>query len=57
LYARDLGIRETGQMPAVGTFVGVAAAQALAEPISQGATHSTRDGRVSMIAPAPQGGL
>jgi hypothetical protein len=36
LYARDVGIRERGGLPGTGDFVGIAAAQALGEPISQG---------------------
>ncbi|GHT40827.1 hypothetical protein FACS189443_1720 [Planctomycetales bacterium] len=35
LYAKDVGLRETGRIPIRGENPGVAAAQALAEPISQ----------------------
>ena len=37
LYARDVGVRERGNLPPRGDNVGIAAAQALSEPISQGA--------------------
>jgi hypothetical protein len=36
LYARDVGIREKGTLPPTGDFVGIAAAQALSEPLTQG---------------------
>lgn len=36
VYARDVGIRETGKLPGIGEFVGLQAAQALTEPLSQG---------------------
>jgi hypothetical protein len=35
LYARDVGVRERGGLPANGDFVGLAASAAIAEPISQ----------------------
>jgi len=92
VYARDVGIREQGALPGRGEQVGLQAAQALSEPISQGqlsakhsggvagqekavggfqyinqliqtpkkmqggASHSTLDGRVQRIEPAPAGG-
>lgn len=92
VYARDVGIRENGALPGRGEQVGLQAAQALSEPISQGqlsakhsggvagqekavggfqyinqliqtpkkmqggAAHSTLDGRVQRIEPAPAGG-
>jgi hypothetical protein len=92
VYARDVGIREHGALPGRGEQVGLQAAQALSEPISQGqlsakhsggvagqekavggfqyinqliqtpkkmqggASHSTLDGRVQRIEPAPAGG-
>ena len=43
VYARDVGIREFGKLPAIGEFAGITAAQALSEPVSQanlGAKHS-----------------
>lgn len=36
VYAKDVGIRETGKLPGIGEFVGLQAAQALTEPLSQG---------------------
>lgn len=94
LYARDLGVREKGGLPPVGDFVGISAAQALSEPVTQGAlgekhgggvakggrpvgpsgftlidqyvqepktfqggaAHAQVDGKVTAVAPAPQGG-
>jgi hypothetical protein len=92
VYARDVGIRENGTLPGRGEQVGLQAAQALSEPISQGqlsakhsggvagqekavggfqyinqliqtpkkmqggAAHSTVDGTVQRIEPAPAGG-
>ncbi len=92
VFARDVGVRERGGIAPPGDFVGTAAAQALAEKLTQGqlgskhaggvagagaatsgfgyinsliqipktfpggATHARRDGRVSGISEAPQGG-
>lgn len=47
LYARDVGIRERGGIPGVGDFVGIAAVQALSEPISQGTLSSKHSGGVA----------
>jgi DNA-directed RNA polymerase subunit beta' len=47
LYARDVGIRERGGLPANGDFVGIAAVQALSEPISQGTLSSKHSGGVA----------
>lgn len=47
LYARDVGVRERGGLPAVGDFVGIAAVQALSEPISQGTLSSKHSGGVA----------
>jgi len=47
LYARDVGIRERGGLPAIGDFVGIAAVQALSEPISQGTLSSKHSGGVA----------
>lgn len=93
VYARDVGVRERGTLPGRGEMVGMTAAQAIAEPISQGqlsakhsggvagqektvggfqyinqliqvpktfkggAAHTTVDGRVQKIEPAPAGGV
>jgi len=36
VYARDAGIRERGVLPPVGDMIGLAGAQAISEPITQG---------------------
>jgi hypothetical protein len=36
VYARDVGVRERGGLPPMGDYVGLAAAQALSEKLSQG---------------------
>jgi len=36
ICAKCAGVREKGRLPNIGEFVGIAAAQALSEPISQG---------------------
>jgi hypothetical protein len=36
VYARDVGVRERGGLPPLGDYVGLAAAQALSEKLSQG---------------------
>jgi DNA-directed RNA polymerase subunit beta' len=46
VYAKDVGYREKGRMPPVGDYVGVAAAQALAEPVSQSQLSSKHSGGV-----------
>lgn len=35
VYARDVGYREKNRLPPIGDYVGIAAAQALAEPVTQ----------------------
>ena len=47
IYARDVGVRETGQLPGRGTQVGLQAAQALSEPLSQGQLSAKHSGGVS----------
>lgn len=47
LYARDVGVREFGRLPARGENVSVAAVQALNEPLSQGALSSKHSGGVA----------
>lgn len=46
VYARDVGIRERGTLPGVGEMVGLTAAQALSEPISQGTLGAKHSGGV-----------
>lgn len=55
VYARDLGIREQGSLPGVGEPVGGAAAQAIAEPVSQGSLSSKHSGGVAGAAQAVGG--
>lgn len=47
LYARDVGVRERGSLPAKGEFVGIAAAQAASEPLTQGQLSSKHSGGVA----------
>lgn len=47
VYARDVGVREHGRLPGRGSLVGMSAAQALAEPISQGMLSSKHSGGVA----------
>lgn len=47
LYARDVGIRETGDFPRKGSLVGLTAAQALGEPLAQSQLSSKHSGGVS----------
>lgn len=47
LYARDLGIRERSGLAPIGDAVGIAAMQALSEPISQGQLNSKHTGGIA----------
>lgn len=47
VYARDVGIRERGRLPTRGEQVGLQAAQALSEPISQGQLSAKHSGGVT----------
>lgn len=47
LYARDVGVRERGGLAPKGDVVGIAAVQALSEPISQGQLSSRHSGGVA----------
>jgi len=47
VYARDVGVRETGRLPGRGTQVGLQAAQALSEPLSQGQMSAKHSGGVT----------
>lgn len=47
LFARDVGVREYGTLPGRGTNVGLTAAQALSEPISQGQLSAKHSGGVA----------
>ena len=46
VFARDVGYREKSRIPPVGDFVGIAAAQALSEPVSQSQLSSKHSGGV-----------
>ena len=47
IYAKDAGVREYGRLPNLGEFVGMTAAQALAEPVSQGLLGAKHGGGVA----------
>lgn len=47
VYARDVGVREAGTLPGRGEQVGLQAAQALSEPISQGQLSAKHSGGVA----------
>jgi DNA-directed RNA polymerase subunit beta' len=47
VYARDVGVREKGLLPGRGEQVGLQAAQALSEPISQGQLSAKHSGGVA----------
>jgi hypothetical protein len=46
VYARDVGYREKDRLPPIGDYVGIAAAQALAEPVTQSQISSKHSGGV-----------
>jgi len=46
VYAKDVGYREKSRIPPIGDFVGIAAAQALSEPVSQSQLSSKHSGGV-----------
>lgn len=50
VYAKDAGMREYGRLPVRGEYVGMTAAQALSEPLSQGMLSSKHSGGVSGAA-------
>jgi len=47
VYARDAGVREFGRLPTAGENVGLSAAQALSEPLSQAQLSSKHGGGVA----------
>lgn len=55
VYARDVGIREKGGLAPVGDYVGMAAAQALSENLTQGQLSSKHTGGVSGAGQAVSG--
>jgi len=52
VYSRDVGRRERGGLPPRGDFVGIAAAQALAEPVTQAQISSKHTGGIAGAAGA-----
>lgn len=46
VFAKDVGYREKGRLPPIGDYVGIAAAQALSEPVSQSQLSSKHSGGV-----------
>jgi len=52
VYGRDVGRRERGAISANGDYVGIAAAQAIAEPVSQAQLSSKHSGGVAGAATA-----
>lgn len=55
VYAKDVGIREKGRLPPVGDWVGISAAQALTEPLSQSQLASKHGGGAAGGAPGVSG--
>lgn len=47
VYARDVGVRERGGLAPIGDYVGIAGAQALAEPVTQAQISSKHSGGVA----------
>ncbi len=47
VYARDVGVRERGGMAPIGDYVGIAGAQALAEPVTQAQISSKHSGGIA----------
>jgi len=47
VYARDVGVREFGRLPEAGENVGMVAAQAIGEPVSQGMLNTKHGGGVA----------
>lgn len=52
VYARDVGYRERGRLAPLGDYVGIAAAQALAEPVTQAQISSKHTGGIAGAAGA-----
>lgn len=46
VFARDVGVREKNKLPPIGDYVGIAAAQALSEPVTQSQISSKHSGGV-----------
>ena len=52
VYARDVGMREKGRVAPIGDYVGIAAAQAVSEVLTQGALSSKHSGGVAGTGPS-----
>lgn len=52
VWAQDVGRRERGDIPQIGDFVGIAAAQSITEPLAQGTLSSKHSGGVAGAAGA-----
>lgn len=57
VYARDVGRRERGGLPPIGDMVGIAAAQALSEPITQASISSKHSGGIAGASAGAIGGF
>lgn len=57
VYARDVGMREFGRLPTTGENVGLTAAQALSEPLSQAQLSSKHSGGVAGATAGAVGGF
>ena len=55
VYSNDVGVHEGGRLPGRGTQVGLMAAQALSEPISQGQLSTKHSGGVAGAGPTLSG--
>lgn len=55
VYARDVGVRERGGLAPIGDYVGMAAAQALTEPLTQAQIGSKHTGGVAGAGAAVSG--
>jgi DNA-directed RNA polymerase subunit beta' len=55
IYARDAGVREKGRLPSIGDNIGLAAAQALSEPLSQSQLSAKHTGGIAGESKAVSG--
>lgn len=55
VFARDVGVREFGRLPERGSMVGLTAAQALSEPLTQGLLNVKHQGGVAGASGASSG--
>ncbi len=57
VYAKDVGVRERGGLPPIGDYVGIAAANALSEPITQAQISSKHSGGIAGASARAIGGF